>query len=63
MVYLYQRAAGVIIVKGKTVIPGWLDPLGMLLGYPHALTVTVGDPIAIDTPAASTSTDPAPGYS
>jgi hypothetical protein len=44
-IYLYQRAFGVIVVNGQTLIPGILDPLGMMLGYPNQLTVSVGAPI------------------
>lgn len=46
-IYAYQRAAGVIIVNGQTAIPGFLDPLGMLLGYPNQVQAIVGEPTTV----------------
>jgi hypothetical protein len=43
-VFIWQRTQGLIFIGGKT-IPGFLDPLGMVLGYPNAVQVTIGDPI------------------
>lgn len=44
-IYLYQRTMGVIVVNGQTLIPGFLDPIGSLLGYPNQVTVSIGTPI------------------
>jgi hypothetical protein len=41
-IYLYQRINGVIVVNGQALIPGFLDPIGLLLGYPNQVTVSVG---------------------
>jgi hypothetical protein len=43
-VFVWQRKQGVLTPGGKT-LPGFLDPLGMVFGYPNAVQVTIGDPI------------------
>jgi hypothetical protein len=43
-VFVWQRTQGVLTPGGKT-LPGFLDPLGMVFGYPNAVQVTIGDPI------------------
>jgi hypothetical protein len=43
-VFAWQRTQGIITIGGQT-LPGFLDPLGMIFGYPNAVQVTIGDPI------------------
>jgi hypothetical protein len=43
-VFVWQRTQGIIFIGGQT-LPGFLDPLGMVFGYPNAVQVTIGDPI------------------
>jgi hypothetical protein len=54
-IYAYQRVFGVIVANGQTLIPGFLDPLGMLLGYPDQVTVSVGRTIDQSDPSLQLS--------
>ena len=47
-IYAYQSTFGVIVSNGQTVIPGFLDPLGMILGYPGQVTVQIGEPTEVN---------------
>lgn len=43
-IFIWQRTQGLVFIGGLS-IPGVLDPLGMVLGYPNAVQVTIGDPV------------------
>ena len=53
-IYLYQRSFGVIVASnGQTLIPGFLDPLGMLIGYPGQVDVGIVGTITTDYDSGS----------